>query len=70
VDHRPQETVSVGLCHERIDGLQSTVGQFQVVRQHHDWELWFNLLYLIRNHCPIHEVLGGAQAQLHPPDGT
>jgi hypothetical protein len=49
VNSRPQEVRTVRLCHERVDGLQSTVGQFQVIGQHDDGNLWFDLLHLCRD---------------------
>jgi hypothetical protein len=46
----------VRLRHERIYGLQSTVGQFQVVGQHDDGNLWPDLPDLSRDDSSIQET--------------
>jgi hypothetical protein len=56
VNGRQQEVRPVGLRHERIYGLQSTVGQFQVVGQHDDGNLRLDLLDLSRDDRAIQKT--------------
>ena len=49
VHSRPQEVRTVRLGHERVYGIQSTVGQLQVIGQHDYGNLWFDLLHLCRD---------------------
>jgi len=46
----------IGLGHERIDGLQSTVGQFQVIGQHDNGHLRPDLFDLIGDSCTVQEA--------------
>jgi len=52
---RQEEMNPIGLGHERIDGLQSTVGEFHVIDQHDDGHVGPHLLDLIGDSCAIHE---------------
>src|SRR5271168_2224104 len=58
VDGCPKEVRSIGFGYERIDRVQSAVGQFQVIRQHDDGNRWAEPLDLTRNECAIQKSKG------------
>ena len=49
----PQEMWPVVFGNNRVDGVQYTVRQFEVVGQHNDGNFGPNLLDFIRNDCAI-----------------
>ncbi|MGA2005325.1 MAG: hypothetical protein ABSG70_18200 [Terriglobales bacterium] len=56
VDSGQQEMDPIGLGHERIYGLQSTVGQFQVIGKHDNGYFGPDLLDLIGDGCTVQEA--------------
>jgi len=56
VDSGQQEMNPIGLGHERIDGLQSTFGQFQVIGQHDNGYFGPDLLDLIGDSSTVQKA--------------
>ena len=56
VDSIQQKTGPIGLGYERIDRLQSAVGQFQVIGHHNNGYFGSYLLDLISDSCAVHEA--------------